>query len=132
MKILLDTQMIVWTAYQPELVPLKAQKIIADESNTMIYSPVSLWEVAIKNAQNRPSFQVDPKILRYRLMEKKYQELAITGFHAIAVSDLPPIHKDPFDRFLLAQANAEGITLLTSDAVLAQYPAPVILARKPL
>jgi PIN domain nuclease of toxin-antitoxin system len=68
---------------------------------------------------------VDAARLRHGLLHNGYCELAITGEHAVAVTGLPTIHKDPFDRLLLAQSIVEGITLLTSDAVMAQYPASV-------
>jgi PIN domain nuclease of toxin-antitoxin system len=64
-------------------------------------------------------------VLRRGLLDGGYGELAVTSAHAVAVASLPPIHKDPFDRMLIAQAMVEGITLLTSDQVVAQYPGPV-------
>jgi PIN domain nuclease of toxin-antitoxin system len=130
MKLLLDTQMIIWATFWPELLPPQARQLIANENNEMFFSPVSLWEVAIKNSQNRPDFQVDAKILRGRLLERDYHEIAVTGLHTTAVSDLPLIHKDPFDRLLLVQSKIEGLSLVTSDATLAAYPAPVILTKK--
>jgi len=68
--------------------------------------------------------------LRLQLFDRGYQEIPITGLHTTAVSDLPLLHKDPFDRLLLAQAKTEGLTLLTTDATLSAYPAPVLLVRK--
>jgi PIN domain nuclease of toxin-antitoxin system len=68
---------------------------------------------------------VDVRLLRRGLLDNGYQELAITGEHAVAILVLPPLHKDPFDRMLLAQSMVEGITLLTGDPLLAQYPVPV-------
>ncbi|MDR2947234.1 MAG: type II toxin-antitoxin system VapC family toxin [Candidatus Adiutrix sp.] len=130
MKILLDTQMVIWATFWPELLPGQARQLIADEDNDMYFSPASLWEVAIKSAQNRPDFQVDAKILRGQLLERGYREMAITGLHTTAVSDLPLVHKDPFDRLLLAQAKTENLSLVTSDATLAMYPAPVLLIRR--
>jgi PIN domain nuclease of toxin-antitoxin system len=77
---------------------------------------------------NRPDdFQVDPRIFRRSLLDNKYTELPITGEHAIAVPDLPAIHKDPFDRMLVAQARCEGLTLLTADPLVARYPGPIQL-----
>lgn len=130
MKILLDTQMVIWATFWPELLPTQARQLIADEDNEIYFSPASLWEVAIKSAQNRPDFQVDSKALRSQLLERDYHEIAITGLHTTAVSDLPMIHKDPFDRLLLAQSKEEGVNLVTSDEKLSNYPAPVILIRK--
>jgi PIN domain nuclease of toxin-antitoxin system len=130
MKLLLDTQMLIWTAFWPELLPTQSLQLIADDDNEIYFSPASLWEVAIKNAQNRPDFQVDAKTLRIKLLERDYHEIAITGLQATAVSDLPMLHKDPFDRLLLAQAKTEGISLITSDATLSKYPAPVVYVHK--
>ena len=131
MKILLDTQMLVWATTLPELLPKKARRLIADEENEKYFSPVSLWEVAIKNSLNRPDFQIDARILRRQLLDNDCLELVITGVHTTAISDLPSIHKDPFDRLLLAQAKSEGIGLLTTDEILTGYTTvPVIWIQK--
>ena len=82
----------------------------------------------IKRGVGRDDFQVDPRLLRRGLLDNGYTELAITSEHAITVDLLPPIHKDPFDRVLIAQAMVEGITLLTADPIVARYPGPVRLA----
>jgi PIN domain nuclease of toxin-antitoxin system len=73
----------------------------------------------------RSDFTVDPRVLRRGLLDSGYVELPVTSEHAIAADGLPPLHKDPFDRLLVAQAIVEGITLLTVDEVVARYPAPV-------
>lgn len=130
MKILLDTQMLIWATVWPELLPKKARQLIASAENDTYFSPASLWEVTIKNGLNRPDFRIDARVLRRQLLDNGCLELAITGAHAIATGDLPPLHKDPFDRLLLAQAKSEGISLLTSDETLAGYAVPVIVARK--
>jgi PIN domain nuclease of toxin-antitoxin system len=90
-----------------------------------MFSAASLWEVAIKSGLGRDDFRVDARLLRRGLLDNGYDELAITGEHAVAVANLPPIHKDPFDRMLAAQSAVEGILLLTADPVVAQYPGPV-------
>jgi PIN domain nuclease of toxin-antitoxin system len=84
-----------------------------------------LWEVAIKRGLGREDFRVDPRLLRRGLLDNGYRELPITSEHAVAVDGLPPIHKDPFDRLLVAQATVEGIALLTADPLVARYPGPV-------
>jgi PIN domain nuclease of toxin-antitoxin system len=84
-----------------------------------------LWEIAIKSGLGRGDFQVDARLLRRELLDNGYLELPITSEHAVAIDGLPPIHKDPFDRLLVAQSMVEGITLLTADPLVAQYPAPV-------
>ena len=78
-----------------------------------------------KSGLGRDDFQVDARLLRRGLLDNGYLELPITSEHAVAIDGLPPIHKDPFDRLLVAQSMVEGITLLTSDPLVAQYPAPV-------
>lgn len=90
-----------------------------------MFSAASVWEVAIKSALGRDDFSVDPRVLRRALLDNGYVELAISGAHAAAVLDLPPIHRDPFDRLLVAQAQVEGIALLTADATVARYPGPI-------
>ncbi len=73
----------------------------------------------------RGDFRVEPRVLRRGLLDNGYTELPITSLHAVGIDALPPVHKDPFDRMLLAQALAEGVPLLTTDADLAQYGGPV-------
>ncbi len=101
--------------------------MIEDMSEQILYSAASIWEVAIKGGLGRADFQVDPRLLRRGLLEHGYDELAVTGVHAAAVDQLPPIHKDPFDRLLVAQAQIEAVTLLTADRIVARYPGPIRL-----
>jgi PIN domain nuclease of toxin-antitoxin system len=84
-----------------------------------------VWEVAIKRGLGRSDFQADPRLLRRGLLDNGYTELPILSDHVVAIGSLPPIHNDPFDRVLVAQAMVEGITLLTADSVVAQYPGSV-------
>ncbi len=84
-----------------------------------------LWEVAVKSGLGRTDFVVDPRLLRRGLLENGYTELPVTGAHAVAVDLLPDIHRDPFDRILVGQAQAEGITLLTMNEAVGRYPGPV-------
>jgi PIN domain nuclease of toxin-antitoxin system len=129
MKLLLDTHLLLWSAeFEPGQktgLSSTALRLIRDEANTLYFSPASIWEVAIKNAQGRPDFRADPHALRRSLLDNAYVELPITGEHAAGVALLPPIHKDPFDRLLIAQAAAEGVTLLTVDAAMAEYGGPI-------
>ncbi|WP_026873040.1 type II toxin-antitoxin system VapC family toxin [Inquilinus limosus] len=127
MKLLLDTHLLLRAAEGAERVPADAFNLMADTGNELVFSVASLWEIAIKRGLNRPDFQVDVRMLRRGLIDNGYQELPVLGAHAIAVDALPPIHKDPFDRLLVAQATAEGILLLTADATVAQYPGPLRL-----
>jgi PIN domain nuclease of toxin-antitoxin system len=99
--------------------------MLEQEDNVPVFSVASLWEVAIKRSLGREDFRVDPRLLRRGLIDNGYEELPILGQHAVAVDGLPLIHKDPFDRLLIAQSLIEGITLLTMDPLVARYPAPV-------
>ncbi len=125
MRLLLDTHLLLWAAGQPERLPAAARALIEDEQNELVFSAASLWEVAIKNGLGRDDFQADARLLRRGLLDNGYQELPISSEHAVAIDGLPPIHKDPFDRLLVAQSMVEGILLLTADPLVAQYPAPV-------
>jgi PIN domain nuclease of toxin-antitoxin system len=124
-KFLLDTQLLLWAAGHPDRLSPEAQTILDDPRNELLFSAVSIWEIAIKHALGREDFQVEPRVLRRGLLDNGYLELPVTSQHAVEIDGLPPIHKDPFDRLLLAQAQSEGIVLLTSDAHLSKYPGPV-------
>jgi PIN domain nuclease of toxin-antitoxin system len=124
-KLLLDTHLLLWAAGQPERLSQEARQLIEDQSNELLFSTASLWEVVIKRGLGRDDFKVDPRLLRRGLLDNGYGELSIASQHVVAIDTLPPLHKDPFDRVLVAQAMVEGITLLTTDAVVASYSAPV-------
>jgi PIN domain nuclease of toxin-antitoxin system len=125
MKLLLDTQLLLWAAGQPKRLSAAARKLLSDPRNELIFSAASLWEIAIKTTLGRDDFRVEPRLLRRGLLDNGYVELSITSQHAVNIDGLPALHKDPFDRLLLAQALGEGITLLTGDVQLARYPGPV-------
>lgn len=125
MKLLLDTHLLLWAAGDPKRLSTKARKLVNDADNELFFSAASLWEIAIKRSLGRNDFQVDPRILRRGLLDNGYSELPIASEHAVAIDMLAPIHKDPFDRMLIAQAMVEGITLLTTDESVAQYVGPV-------
>ncbi|NOT17755.1 MAG: type II toxin-antitoxin system VapC family toxin [Sulfuriferula sp.] len=122
MKLLLDTHLLLWVAGSPDRLTLAARALIEDPLNELLFSAASLWEIAIKRNLGRADFQVDARALRRGLLDNGYHELAITSIHTVSIDMLPPIHKDPFDRILIVQAMVEGITLLTADALVAQYP----------
>ena len=125
MKLLLDTRLLLWAAGQPERLSAATRALLEDPQNELLFSSASLWEVSIKRGLGRDDFRVDPRLLRRGLLDNGYSELPITSEHAVSIDGLPPIHKDPFDRMLVAQAMVEGITLLTADPLVAQYPGPV-------
>lgn len=129
MKLLLDTHILLWAAAsgygQDDRLPSGAATMIDDASNTLVFSAASLWEITIKHGLKRPDFQADPHLLRRGLKDNGYVELPITSEHAVAVAGLPSLHRDPFDRLMVAQASVEGLTLLTSDPLVAAYPGPI-------
>ena len=125
MRFLLDTHVLLWAAYAPERLPDDARASIENPETEPVFSAASIWEVAIKSALGRADFQVDPRLLHRGLLENGYVELPVTGAHAAAVDLLPPIHRDPFDRILVAQARLEEIMLVTADATVAAYPGPI-------
>lgn len=125
MKLLLDTHLLLWAAGEPDRLSAEARALILETGNELFFSAASLWEVAIKNGLGREDFAVDPRLLRRGLLDNGYSNLSIASEHAVAVDSLPSIHRDPFDRLLVAQSLVEGITLLTSDELVAQYPGPI-------
>jgi len=125
MKLLLDTHLLLWAAGQPDRLSAAALKFINNRANELLFSAASIWEVAIKRGLGRADFQADPRLLRRGLLDNGYSELPVLSEHVVAIESLPPIHKDLFDRLLVAQATVEGITLLTADSIVAKYPGPV-------
>src|SRR5580693_9797081 len=117
MKFLLDTQVLLWAAGEPTRLSASARRLLNDANNELLFSAASLWEVAIKRGLGREDFAVDARLLRRGLLDNGYSELPIVSDHVVAIDSLPPIHKDPFDRILVAQATVEGVTLLTSDSL---------------
>lgn len=125
MKLLLDTHLLLWVAGTPDRLSEKARALISSTDNELFFSAASLWEIAIKRGLGRSDFKVDARVLRRGLLDNGYSELPIGSEHAVAIDSLPMIHKDPFDRILVSQATVEGITLLTVDALVSQYPGPI-------
>ena len=125
MRFLLDTHILLWAAAAPKKLSKPLTALLQDTDNSLHFSAASIWEIAIKGTLGRADFHVQGRVLRRGLLDNGYSEIAIASEHALYVENLPPIHKDPFDRILVAQANVEGITLLTSDELVAKYPGPV-------
>jgi PIN domain nuclease of toxin-antitoxin system len=125
MKLLLDTHLLLWAAASPDRLSAAALSLLNDPAHELVFSAASLWEIAIKCRLGRKDFRVDPRLLRRGLLDNGYLELPITSEHAVATHSLPPLHKDPFDRILVAQAMVEGMELLTVDPIVAQYGSPV-------
>lgn len=125
MRVLLDTHILLWASAKASRLPKAVADILDSTNTTAFFSVVNVWEVAIKAALGRPDFTVDTGKLRDRWLDIGYLELDVTGAHAVAVGQLPLIHRDPFDRMLVTQAKVEGLELLTSDARLTRYPGPI-------
>jgi PIN domain nuclease of toxin-antitoxin system len=121
MKYLLDTHILLWAAAMPERLTAPIRSIIDDETNDCFFSAASIWEIVIKRSLGREDFTVDPHVFRRALLDNNYLEIPIYSQHTLMVSNLPSIHKDPFDKIIVAQALVEGYILLTSDSNVAQY-----------
>jgi PIN domain nuclease of toxin-antitoxin system len=121
MKLLLDTHILLWAAGQPEKLPKSTLNMLLDNRNTLFFSAANIWEIVIKKGIGRDDFKVDPERMRKMLVLNDYKELAITTEHVLRESALPPLHKDPFDRILIAQARSEGMLLMTVDASVIAY-----------
>ena len=125
MNYLIDTPLVLWAIVDDPRLSRDARRILDAPENKSYFSVCTIWEIAIKRGLNRAGFQHDPREIRKYLLHNGAEELTIQSHHVVAVDSLPPIHKDPFDRILIAQAMVEGITLLTVDARIARYPGPI-------
>ena len=125
MKLLLDTHLLIWSAQDASRLSVAARNWIGDPDNELLFSAVSIWEVAIKSGLGRDAFRIEPRAFRRELLDNDFLELPVTSRHALEVASLPLLHRDPFDRLLIAQAMAEGFTLLTADQQIAAYRGPI-------
>lgn len=121
MNCLLDTHLLLWAAGEPEKLSAKALQWIDNPDNVLYFSSASFWEIAIKNQLGRADFKLDARLFKRGLLDNGYVELSINTEHSLHINLLPTMHKDPFDRMLIAQATFEGMVLLTADASVAQY-----------
>ena len=127
MKLLLDTHILLWAAGQPEKLSEQTRDLLKHQENLLFFSAASIWEIVIKLGLGRKDFKVDPYRLRKMLILHGYSEIPVTVEHALKEDSLPLLHKDPFDRILLAQARVEGMVLLTCDEQVSQYQESVLL-----
>ena len=125
MRLLLDTQVILWSLHKPEWLSAEAVTAITDPANSVDVSAASLWELSIKQSIGKLTVDGD---LREHLVRQRFSELPVLGVHALAVRDLPLHHRDPFDRLLIAQARCEGLTLVTADPAMSAYEVPIMSA----
>jgi len=127
LRFLLDTHLLLWFAEGSSQLPPEMRTLIEDPASEPMFSAASMWEVAIKHALKRDDFAVDARLIHRGLLSSDFDELDVTSAHAVGVQDLPPVHRDPFDRLLIAQARHEGVILFTADRQLATYGSPVKL-----
>ena len=125
--VLLDTQLVLWAAVQPERLPKRVAKLLGPRDTEVAFSVATLWEVAIKTSLARPDFNVDVAELCRWLLSEAFVELPIAPGHVVKVSQLPWIHRDPFERLLVAQAQVEAMPLWTTGAALKAYGSAVKL-----
>lgn len=121
MNLLLDTHLLLWAAGQPDRLPARAREMLLDSGNTLSFSSASQWEIVIKRGLGRDDFRVDPRRLWRMLLANGYREVPVTSEHTLAVGELPNLHRDPFDRLLVAQARVDGLLLLTVDEAVGNY-----------
>jgi PIN domain nuclease of toxin-antitoxin system len=124
MKLLLDTHVILWWLADDPALKSDARSAISDTSNLVHVSAVSLWEIVIKQGLGKLQLPEDWADI---LKREPFRQLSINCQHALKVGQLPAIHKDPFDRLLVAQCLTEELTLVTHDATLQHYDVPILL-----
>lgn len=123
MKLLLDTHILLWWLNNSDELNENTKGFIADPENLVYVSAVSLWEIVIKESLGKLKM---PKNWSTVVREESFRQLSITWEHSLKVAALPNIHRDPFDRLLIAQALTEGLTFLTNDDKLLKYPGEIL------
>jgi PIN domain nuclease of toxin-antitoxin system len=125
MHLLLDTHLLIWAMGSPQRLPRGLTDMLKDSAHNLLCSVASLWDLVIKQAHNCAAFNVQPKGLCRALLEEGWHELTVQSSHVLALGGRPPLHQNPFDRLLLAEANAEAVHLIKADQPLAQYTGPI-------
>ena len=129
MRLLLDTHILLWVLGEPQRIAPGIRRDIEDLSNAVLISAVCAWEIATKHAIGKLPLPESPEALLDRAVaELRGVELSISRRHALRSASLPPHHRDPFDRLLVAQALLEGATLVTADPLLPVYGATLLWA----
>ncbi|CAN5737287.1 type II toxin-antitoxin system VapC family toxin [soil metagenome] len=127
MRVLLDTHVLLWALMEPDRLPLALRDALVDPGHHVMYSVVNIWEIAIKKSLGKPGFDFGPDEVLHAARQTGFVELPVTGEHAARVLTLEPLHQDPFDRLLIAQALCEPARLLTADRAVSRYAAPIDL-----
>jgi len=126
-RVLLDTRAFLWWVLEDPRLSARAQSGIKAQEDDVLVSAVSAWEIAIKSADARLDLPEPAQTyVPDRIAANGFRELDLTVEHAVRVAGLPAIHRDPFDRLLIAQAQVEGIPILTSDPAIARYDVDII------
>lgn len=129
MRLLLDTHAFLWAAGDPDQLRAQARAAIEDSANEVLVSAGVAWEVSIKAALGKLSVPADPAVwFPARVRSLGFQAIDISAAHALAAGALPDIHRDPFDRIMIAQAQIEGLTFVTRDPENHKYPINVLEA----
>ncbi len=126
MKLLMDTHTLMWWDSDPRQLSMPALTALRDPANEVWFSVVNIWEMVIKSQLNKLALRLPLADIVAQQLANGLRVLDVTVAHVLAVEALPTVHKDPFDRLLAAQANAEGALLVTNDPVFAQYPVQVL------
>ena len=126
MRILLDTNVLIRALIDPGLLGATTRTALEDPDNEVLFSAASIWEIAIKATLGRADFQVPPARILEAAKDSGFEELPVRSSAALLVATLPPIHRDPFDRLIVAQAISEPARLFTTDASLAPYSELVV------
>jgi PIN domain nuclease of toxin-antitoxin system len=120
-RLLIDTHLLIWAVSEPRKLPSRVRALLEDGANEILFSTCSAWELAVKASTGRPNFEGSPSEIVAGGFEAGFVELPIKMQAALKIAELPPHHRDPFDRLLVAQAMTETIQLLTVDRKLAVY-----------
>lgn len=127
MRILLDTHIFIWWDNQPQQLPADARAYCEDTNNTLVLSVASIWEMQIKQQLGKLALRLPlAELIADQITTNGLEILAIHLAHVVALDGLPLFNKDPFDRVLVAQANSEGLSLLTVDPLFRQYPVKLL------
>jgi PIN domain nuclease of toxin-antitoxin system len=125
MKLLLDTHAFIWWDSDPTRLSAKALAALGDRSNEALLSVASVWELVIKAQLGKLALRLPLADIIRQQQANGLRVLPVNLAHILGVEGLPPLHKDPFDRLLIAQANAEGADLVSADPMVTQYPVRV-------
>ena len=126
MRLLLDTQILIWALGEPKRLPKEVRAALESPVNEVLFSAASIWEIAIKAQMGRANFKIAPAEIAQAAVDSGFVELPVRAEHGARVSSLPLHHRDPFDRLLVAQAMTEPCRLVTADAILSGYSELVV------